>query len=184
MIPWWIFCVQQMAFAGCKQRVSFTMLSHCYMHSGFKSCRNLMWIALYASAFHPHIYHFSLVRTIVEITECINSQTSETLTIIPVKQVKISDMRDLKVGQSKAVVFSKEITFPNSTLEVIGIACRLLKFYTQSWFNLTRFLTASKCITIILDFNLISLLFNSSIWYQYCHLMFYTFSSDSTQHLE
>lgn len=39
------------------------------------------------------------------------------------KQVKISDTRDLKVEQSKAVAVSKEIIFPNSTLEVIDIAC-------------------------------------------------------------
>lgn len=129
-------------------------------------------------------YCFSLVRILIEITECINSQTSETLSIIPMKQVKISDTRDLKVEQSKAVAVSKEIIFPNSTLEVIDIACWLLKFYTRSWFNLSRFLTASKCIMIILKFKLISLLFNSSIWYQYCHLTFYTSSLDSTQHLE
>lgn len=39
------------------------------------------------------------------------------------KQVKISDMRDLKVGQSKTVAVSKEITFPNTTLVVTGTAC-------------------------------------------------------------
>lgn len=49
------------------------------MHPGFKSSRNFMWISLYASAFQPHVYHVSLVRTIVEITERINSQTSETV---------------------------------------------------------------------------------------------------------
>lgn len=99
----------------------------CCRQPGFKNHRatkKCLWSALPTSTHEPHAYyHFSLVSTIIEITECISNQISEILFINPMKQIKISVTGDLESGQSKAVGVFKEIIMPASTMEVAGLAC-------------------------------------------------------------
>ena len=97
----------------------------CFRQPGFTSCRiakNCLWRAVPISTHQPQAYPLSLVRTAIEITECISIQISEILLIIPMKQMKTSGTGELKAGQSEAVGVFKEIILPASTLEVMGLA--------------------------------------------------------------
>lgn len=88
----------------------------CFRQPGFKSHKTATKCLWSPHLTHqPRAYHFSIVRTITEITECIGNQIAEVLLIIPMKQMKISGMWDLKAVQSKAVGVFKEIILPPST---------------------------------------------------------------------
>lgn len=99
---------------------------HCFRQPGFKICRTSkksLWNVLPTFTDQTHSYHFSLVRTITEITESISNRISEILLTVPMKQIKVSGMGDLKAGQSKFGSVFQEVILPASTWEVTGLAC-------------------------------------------------------------